>query len=796
MAGLAIRAVTNAARGAGGSRRFAVAQAASLALALSGLIGFGNVGAAEPAPTDLPTFEGVRAAHAPSDLPLLDRHGAVLQLVRVDPHVRRGPWLAIDQMSPALLTAMVLGEDRRFWDHSGIDWRALAASAWARALNRGTRGASTLTMQLAGLLDDDLARPAGGRSMWQKLSQLQRAHRIESGWSKSQIFEAWLNRVPLRGELVGVAAASSQLFGKHASGLDHTEAALLAAMVRGPNANPAAVQRRACEVLQLQQVPCDGLAITLAQALARKPRALASSSGEVLAPHVAALAVASLAVAASAADAANIANTRNTANAANTEQARPPGPNALPTTLDARLQRIAIAALRRQLAELRGREVDDGAVLVLDNRSGEVRAWVGSSGRDLSQAAAVDAVLARRQPGSTLKPLVYGTALQQRLITAASVLDDTPLQMAAGAGVYQPQNHDHGFSGAVSVRTALASSLNVPAVRVGAMVGPDALWARLNDAGLRISESGGYHGHALALGSAEVSLLDLANAYRMLANGGWWSPLRGFPGAVASSSASVSASPAAHRVFEPAVAFIVGDILSDSAARSLTFGLDSPLPTRRWSAVKTGTSKDLRDGWCVGYTRTHTVAVWLGNAGGAPMHGVTGVGGAAPVWREVVAAIDGLSGRRDSDSQAATALPPVPKGLVRQRGEWFLSGTEPATLPAGAARRFGITSPSDGSIYALDPDIPMAAQRIVFEGVAGRWRVDGQPVGQGARVSWLPRPGRHVLEHEAIADLSAAEPGAAPQRLRFEVRAGPDQTTGGGLKKRSTATSITMPHKL
>ncbi|MEO5733390.1 MAG: penicillin-binding protein 1C [Rubrivivax sp.] len=733
---------------------------------------FGGIAAAHAASATVPTFEAVRAAHQPSDLPLLDRQGAVLQLVRVDNRVRRGPWLSIEQMSPALLTAMVLGEDRRFWDHGGVDWRALAASAWAQALNRGTRGASTLTMQLAGLLDNDLARPAGGRSVWQKLSQMQRAQHIEAAWSKSQIFEAWLNRVPLRGELVGVAAASLQLFGKHASGLDHTEAALLAAMVRGPNASAATVQRRACEGLQLQQMGCDGVAITLAQALARKPHALASGTGEVLAPHVAAIAAAA------------------SVGAFRTEIQR----TALRTTLDARLQRIASATLRRQLAELRGREVDDGAVLVLDNRSGEVLAWVGSSGSGLSQAASVDAVLARRQPGSTLKPLVYASALQQRLITAASVLDDTPLQMGSGigAGVYQPQNHDHGFSGAVSVRTALASSLNVPAVRVGAMVGPDALWARLNDAGLRVSESGGYHGHALALGSAEVSLLDLANAYRMLANGGWWSPLQGVPGAAMAASSSPSSTPAAHRVFEPAVAFIVGDILSDSAARSLTFGLDSPLPTRRWSAVKTGTSKDLRDGWCVGYTRRHTVAVWVGNAAGAPMHGVTGVGGAAPVWREVVAAIDSLGLGATNGQPTATSAPQPPPGLVRQRGEWFLAGTEPAALLAGAARRFGITSPSDGSIYALDPDIPMATQRIVFEGLAGVWRVDGEAVGQGARVSWLPRPGRHVLDHEAL-DAAA---GTAPQRITFEVRTGPAQTAGVVLKKRSTATSITMPHKL
>ena len=198
----------------------------------------------------VPDFNAVRAAHAPSDLPLLDRHGAVLQTVRVDDSVRRGPWVTLADISPALREAIVLSEDRRFWAHGGVDWRALAAGAWATAWDSRTRGASTLTMQLAGLLDDDLARPAGGRSVGQKLTQMHRARQLESGWSKTQILEAYLNRVPLRGELVGVAAASHMLFGKHASGLDAVEADLLASMVRGPNAGAPLLEHRACEVLR------------------------------------------------------------------------------------------------------------------------------------------------------------------------------------------------------------------------------------------------------------------------------------------------------------------------------------------------------------------------------------------------------------------------------------------------------------------------------------------------------------------------------------------------------------------
>jgi penicillin-binding protein 1C len=610
----------------------------------------------------------------------------------------------------------VLGEDRRFWQHGGVDWQALAASAWANAWNQRTRGASTLTMQLAGLTDEELLRPAGGRSVAAKLSQMLRAQELEASWTKAQILEAYLNRVPLRGELVGVAAASQVLFRKHASGLDKGEAALLAALVRAPNARPDVVERRACQVLKLQQLGCAELATTLAQALARKPGPLLAG-GESLAPHL----------------------------AARLTRGAPPG-QPLRSTLDAPLQRVALGALRRQLSELRGRNVEDGAVIVLDNASGEVLAWVGSSGPAQSGAAEVDAVLARRQPGSTIKPFIYALALQRRLLTAASQIDDAPLQLAAGAGLYQPQNYDHAYKGAVSVRTALASSLNVPAVKVGAMLGPDAVFGLLTQAGLRPSESAGYHGHALALGSADVTLLDLANAYRMLANGGRMSAPRWQP-------ASTSGTPRV--VFDPAVAWLVSDMLADPAARAITFGLDSPLVTRGWAAVKTGTSKDMRDNWCLGFTSRYTVGVWVGNASGAPMHGVSGVSGAAPVWREVVAHLH---------AALPSHAPAAPAGLVQARGAWFIAGTEPGPGPAGQAQPFGIQTPRNGSVIVLDPDIPMNAQRLIFEGAPGRWQLDGQPLGQGAVLRWLPRPGRHVLER---TDAESSD------RVEFEVRAAP-----------------------
>ncbi|ODU10004.1 MAG: penicillin-binding protein 1C [Rubrivivax sp. SCN 71-131] len=678
--------------------------------------------AASPACAALPRFEAVQAAHRVSDLTLLDRHGTPLQTLRVDDRLRRLRWVPLQELSPALLQAVVMSEDRAFWSHAGVDWAAAARSAWGRLINERTRGASTLTMQLAGLIEEGLARPAGGRSAWQKLGQVVAAAQLEARWSKAQIIEAYLNSVPWRGELVGIEALSQMLFAKHASGLDAQEAALAAALLRGPNADAAVVARRACGVLQAMQHDCRGVQALAAQALARRP---GMPLGEQLAPHFARLAL------------------------------RAEGPAAQRSTLDARVQRLAVQLLRRQLAELQGRNVEDGAVLVLDNDSGAPLAWVGAHGA--SAAAEVDGVRAPRQPGSALKPFVYELAFEQRLITPASLLDDTPTGIATGSGIYRPQNYDRRFQGRVSARTALGASLNIPAVRVGQMLPPDALHRRLLDLGLALPEPAGWYGASLALGSADVTLLALANAYRTLANQGRHSA-PALPGGVREPP---------RLLLDPAAVHQVVDILADNNARVRTFGLDSALRTRGFAAVKTGTSKDMRDNWCIGFTERYTVAVWIGNASGAPMHAVSGVSGAAPLWHALVQAL-----HEGEPSRAPSPPPSLVRARVSYAGheepprpEWFLPGTEPAAaiVARSAARLPGIRHPLDGAIFALDPDMPPAVQRITFEGSRGQWLLDGRRIGHGERVRWAPWPGRHEL---SLVDAGGRE----LQRVRFEVR--------------------------
>ncbi len=679
---------------------------------------------------DLPGFDQVKRDFRPSDVKVLDRQGELLQRMRVDTRVRRGDWIALADISPALRTAMVLSEDKRFYEHSGVDWQAVSAAAWGNLWNTRTRGASTITMQLAGLLDDDLHRAGSGRSLTQKISQTLAAQRLEQGWRKDQILEAYLNEVPFRGEIVGIDALSRSLFGKAPQGLDLREAAVAAALVRAPNAAPALVGQRACELMRAMapDSPTDCMSIDMFTAASLQRRGYEPSDG--IAPHW-----------------------------ARRVMKEDHGP-VVRTSLRAPLQRFAAASLQQHLRELRGRHVEDGAVVVLDNASGEVLAWVGSSGT-LSRAAEVDGVLAPRQPGSTLKPFLYAEAIAEERLTAASLLDDSSAQINTSGGLYIPKNYDHQFKGYVSVRTALAASLNVPAVRTLVMVSPDAFARQLRGAGLTLAQSGDYYGYSLALGSAEVSLLGLANAYRTLANGGRFGPTR-----------DLATSPSAPftQVFDPRAAFIVGDILSDPNARARTFGLDSVLGTRFWTAVKTGTSKDMRDNWAVGWSSRYTVGVWVGNASGAPMWDVSGTSGAAPVWAEVMGFL-----HRNEPSRPPAPPPGVETQRVRfgdeleaPRDEWFITGTaQPlfALAPDAAAAAARITAPSDGTILALDPDIPPNRQRVRFEasGHGLQWRLDGKPFARGNTAQWLPWPGRHLLE------LVGAD-GKVADQVRLEVR--------------------------
>ncbi|MDX2219391.1 MAG: penicillin-binding protein 1C [Burkholderiales bacterium] len=689
-------------------------------------------GLAQPA-ASAPTFGDVRGQFQSSEARLLARDGRVLHELRMDKRVRRIEWVPLTEVSPAFIDALILSEDQRFFQHKGVDWTAMLSAAWDNLnapAGKRPRGASTLTMQLAGLMREDLAPRVEGRTVAQKWDQVGAARELERSWSKAEILEAYLNLVTYRGELQGIAAASRGLFGKHPGGLDRDESLLLAAMLRSPNAKPNAVVQRACALRAKVEAAsnCDNLKLEADAALKRIANIRSEYSQ---APHLA----------------------RKLLEKSSTY---------VRTTLDADIQRTAIAAVQRHLIELSGRNVEDAAVLVLDNATGDVLAWVGSSGA-LSAAGEIDGVTALRQAGSTLKPFLYGQAIEQRLITAASVIDDAPLNIDTSIGVYTPGNYDGGYKGLVSARVALAGSLNVPAVKMLQRVGPEAFRKKLISFGIdSLTEDGDWYGYSLALGSGDVSLMGLTNAYRTLANGGQWTPVR------VKAEEPVLLKP---RRAMDAAAFIVADMLADNSARAITFGTDSTLATRPWTAVKTGTSKDMRDNWCIGFSGRYTVGVWVGNFSGAPMRDVSGVAGAAPIWADLMHVL-----HADVRSQPPERV----AGLVSEaiayepaveppRREWFIAGTEQANIRIReqAAVSSRIVYPTPGLIVAIDPDIPAAYQKLPIEltlpeQVVGMTLNDA-PLTVAARQYWSPQRGRHTL---ALRDAE----GRTVAEVRFEVR--------------------------
>ena len=666
-----------------------------------------------------PYFDEVRQSYVKSDSLLLDRHGDVLYELRIDKARRRLDWTSLRDISPALRVAAVKAEDKRFYEHPGFDYKSIGGAIIQGLTSESLRGASTITMQLASVLDRELQPKKERKSIWQKGRQALKAWEIEKSWSKDEILEAYLNLITYRGELQGIAAASRGLFGKDPHGLDQSESLILASLIRSPNASSLELVKRVSHLNEVTGWKVgDEESRSKVRQLFLGPNSPRPREG--LAPHIARQLL----------------------------KEKPPGSSVI-STLESQIQRFVFDRLVHHLLPLRMQNVKDGAVLVVENQTGNVLAYVSHSGDPLS-ARFVDGVRAQRQAGSTLKPFLYGLAFDQRILTPASLLDDSPLDIAVSSGVYQPGNYDSQFKGFVTSRIALASSLNVPAVKTLSLVGTEPFLSKLRQLGIKkLDESGDFYGPSLALGSADVSLWDLTNAYRTLANEGMWNELCLIPGE--------STAFQKKQVFSKEASFLISDILSDREARNLTFGLENPLSTRFWTAVKTGTSKDMRDNWCIGYSRKYTVGVWTGNFSGEPMWNVSGVTGAAPIWIEVMNFLhrNDPSVKRGAPYSLVRREVEFPQGVGPSREEWFIRGTEPDSKHQKIGQfNPRIVYPPSGTVIALDPDIPPELQKIFFISQTNenefRWLLNGVPMeAMGKTIPWTPRAGKYFL---ALAD--------------------------------------------
>ncbi|HEX2780917.1 MAG TPA: penicillin-binding protein 1C, partial [Gemmatimonadaceae bacterium] len=557
-----------------------------------------------------PLPEGLVEPAVAPQLVVTDRQGVPLRGTRAGDGTR-ARWIALGDIDPDLITAFIAVEDRRFYEHHGVDWRAVgrAARDGFRA-RRVVSGASTLTMQTARLL------VGNDRDWLGKISQALWALRLERHLSKQEILEQYLNRVHLGEGTVGVAAATALYFDASPREVSPGQAALLAAIAHSPATdNPFQSVRRATRgrAAALRRMRSAGF-LDEAQAAAAldEPVRQSSSRNPFLAPHFTTRVL-------QWADDSALATPRALG-----------GDGVLRTSLDLALQESLESEVRHTVSMLADRGVRQAAAVVLDNPTGEVLAWVGSPDFWEGAEGQTDMVISARQPGSALKPFVYGLAFD-RGYTPATVLADVARSYTTSIGIYRPRNYDHRYHGPVRVREALGSSYNVPAVAMAEELGVASVLGTLRDAGFAsLRQSADHYGLGLALGNGDVSLLEMANAYRALANRGEWHPARW------RSAGDGPAREGARRVMSPRSAALVLDILADPEARVPGFGLATPFDFAFPVAVKTGTSRHFTDNWAAAVTSRFTVAVWVGNFDGRPMAGVSGITGAGPLLHRAV----------------------------------------------------------------------------------------------------------------------------------------------------------------
>ena len=729
---------------------------------------------------------------------MVDRRGA--PLVRVASEGVRIP-VALEDIAPIAVAATIAAEDQRFWSHPGVDPLALGHALGDAAMEQSRpRGASTITQQVARrlyLASADL--PPLARKAREGLIALQ----LEARYPKHEILETYLNHVYYGRGAYGIEAAARLYFGVGARYLDLAQASYLAGLPQLPGVYGEADGFAAAQARQryvLDRLVATGT-ITAAQAAeaARTPLAFVGEPEPALAPHFTLMVEEELA------------------------RIRPdllgrPG-LVIETTLDASLQREANRSVRAHLGRIADHNAGNGAVVAIDAGSGAVLVLVGSADFSEEGAGQVNMALALRQPGSALKPFLYAAAFE-RGYTAATPLLDVPSSFETPIGSYQPVNYDLRFRGPTPLRVALASSLNVPAVRTLDDIGIDAMLEMAHRAGLRRLSPAEDYGLALTLGAGEVRLFDLTAAYAALAAGG----LRAEPYTIervvlaATGEVLYERPPAAPiRVLSPEHAFLLADILSDPAARSTAFGFGSVLETPFAAAVKTGTTSKFRDSWTVGFTPERVVGVWVGNANGEPMIRLPGLAGAAPIWRDVIEAASADRPPRDFARPPTVVAVAVcaPTGLLpgphcpAPTLEWFVAGTEPRETETyyllGSDGRIGVDPPAEarawaqqaglrlagredgadergltivrparGAVLFLAPELPR--QEVLLRVSASpatesvEFLIDGERIGEAtgpdAFVRWKMTPGVHTLR--VVARLAGG--GAATASTRFEVR--------------------------
>ena len=643
----------------------------------------------------------------PTSTEVLDRDGRLLRAFTVDDGLWRFDATPSD-VDPTYLAMLLAYEDRRFYQHRGVDARALARAAWQAVVQRRwVSGGSTLTMQVARLLD------GGGTGSWRgKLRQIRVALALERIWSKDEILTAYLRLAPMGGNVEGVRAGARTWLGHEPNRLTEAEAALLIALPQSPTRRApdrardearAARDRILQRVADLGVIDGDAARAAATEALPDVRRSFPS-----LAPHLA-----------------------DRLRAAEQMTSR------FVTTLDATTQAAVEDLARDALAALPPQVTVAVQVARIDD--GSITASVGSAAYgDAARSGFVDVTQALRSPGSTLKPFVYALAFSDGILHPETLLDDRPTDF----GGYAPQNFDGSFRGPVTAREALQASLNLPVVEVTEALGPARVLSALRSVGVTAVVPGDAPGLAIALGGVGVSLEGLVRAYGALARGGEPVPATRSPDASASSSSSTPTSATRTRFVTPQAAWMVADVLT---------GPDHPEV-----ALKTGTSYGNRDAWALAFDGEHVVGVWVGRADGSAVPGLTGSNAAAPLALQVFGRL----------GEGPRPLPPAPPGTVVVASNEALP---PAMRRFGVRAEATkdaprLTFPPGGAtVVALSGTV---LARVEQGRAPFTWFVDDVPVVRGGddRAVTLP------VDAPGFASVSVVDAAGRAARVRFEVR--------------------------
>lgn len=613
----------------------------------------------------------------PEPLPnraVTDRNGVLLSLVPEADHYRQQPLPAEAEVPPALVRALVAAEDRRFFYHGGVDPLALARAARDKVTGGPRSGGSTITMQLAKMLCGNTARDARA-----KLQEILLARQLEMRLSKQEILRAYLDRADFGNLCRGAETAAAFYYGKPAAALDAEEAALLVGLVQAPSRlnplrHPKAAQRRRDLILSRM-----GQGAGKPLQVAAHPLTLASSLRQQ------------------------------------------PGRLSLDAALQNRCRRIAAEEVEKQ----RAHRMTQAAVVVLDNRSGDVLAAVGAALPHSEHGGQLDGTRMPRSAGSTLKPFVYLLSFEHGL-WAGSVLADVPTLYRSSDGIQAPTDYNDHYRGPITVREALACSQNVPAMEaLNDHGGVPAFLELLQRLGMHPAEDAGHYGLGLAIGNAHVTLTELVRAYACLARGGTLPALH---------TRLPHGEDEGERLFSPELCYVISDILSDRRARSAAFGSARNMSFPFRVACKTGTSSDFRDNWCIGYTADYTVGVWAGNFDNSPMLRVSGLSGAGPIFRRVMESLYETGADGAPRMGRAPAFPERPAALQETEIDTRTGLLPtPQTPPECRRRELG-----------LPAQLPTAA---------GRYDEEGRALLDARFEEWLAESGKtHLYAVNATDD--------------------------------------------